>query len=140
MTTTPKRLTIPEGPETFTDEDYATSTERARAAREAALQNPQVKALVEDKLDKIRHRVQTLASLRKARGLTQVQLSEELGLSQGEISRLERRDNLHLATLARFIEATGGRLRIVAIYNDEEVEVTLGELASPTHQEPAEVS
>jgi len=37
--------------------------------------------------------------------------------------------NLHIATLSRFIEATGAKLRIVAIYNGEEVEVSLGELA-----------
>ena len=36
-------------------------------------------------------------------------------MTQGEISRLERRGNLLLGTLARFIEATGGRLRIVAV-------------------------
>lgn len=57
-----------------------------------------------------------------------------------EISRLERRDNLHLATPARFIEATDGWLRIVSIFNDEEVEVTVSELASPTEQEPAGAS
>ena len=36
--------------------------------------------------------------------------------------------NLHLATLARFIEATGGRLRITAVYDDDEVEVGIGDL------------
>jgi len=126
--TSPKRLTIPDGPEGFSDEDFADSSDRTRALVDKILENPQAKNLIEEKLEKIRRRVQTLAALRKARGLTQVQLSEELGLTQGEISRLERRDNLHLATLSRFIEATGGKLRIVAIYNDEEVEVSLGEL------------
>lgn len=127
--TTPKRLTIPDGPETFSDDDFAVSSQRTRALIDKILENPQAKSLVEKKLERIHRRVQSLAALRKARGLTQVQLSEELGLSQGEISRLERRDNLHLATLSRFIEATGGRLRIVAVYNDQEVEVSLGELA-----------
>jgi len=36
-------------------------------------------------------------------------------------------ENLHLATLARFIEATGGRLRITAVYDDE-VEIGIGDL------------
>lgn len=127
--TTPKRLTIPDVPEVFSDEDFAASSQRTRVVIDKILENPQAKSLVEEKLERIRRRVQSLAALRKARGLTQVQLSEELGLSQGEISRLERRDNLHLATLSRFVEATGGRLRIVVVYNDEEVEVSLGELA-----------
>lgn len=64
--------------------------------------------------------------LRKARGLTQAQLTDDLGMTQGEISRLERRENLHLATLARFIEATGGRLRMTAVYG--KVEVGIGDL------------
>jgi transcriptional regulator with XRE-family HTH domain len=76
----------------------------------------------------IDRRVTTLAALRKARGLTQAQLTDDLGMTQGEISRLERRENLHLATLARFIEATGGRLRITAVYDDDEVEVGIGDL------------
>jgi hypothetical protein len=53
-------------------------------------------------------------------------------MTQGEISRLERRENLHLATLARFIEATGGRLRITAVYDDDEVEVGIGDLTNAT--------
>ncbi len=48
-----------------------------------------------------------------------------LDLGQGDISRLERRRNLYLNTLARFVEATGGRLRITAIYGDTEVTLDL---------------
>ena len=99
------------------------------ATRQPTTRPPDFARLVEAKAAEIGRRVHTLASLRKARGLTQHQLTEELGMTQGEVSRLERRENLHLATLARFIEATGGVLRITAVYDDDEVNVGLGSVA-----------
>ena len=41
---------------------------------------------------------------------------------------MERRINLHLATLARFIRATGGRLRITAVFGDQETEISIGDI------------
>lgn len=123
-----KRATLPKGDDNFTDEDFATATDRVKAARKAALTDPEFAKVVDTKVAAIGRRVHTLAALRKARGLTQAQLTEELGMTQGEISRLEHRENLHLATLARFIEATGGKLRITAVYSDDEVEVGIGDL------------
>lgn len=124
-----KRPVVPDGADTYTDEDFATATDRVNAARDAALANPELAARVDAKVAAIGRRVHTLAALRKARGLTQAQLTDELGMTQGEVSRLERRENLHLATLARFIEATGGKLRVIAVYNDDEVELGIGDLA-----------
>ncbi len=133
MTTT-KPPMVPDAADDFTDEDFATATERVKATRDAALADPDVARMVEAKTAVLARRVETLAALRKARGLTQAQLTEELGMTQGEVSRLERRENLHLATLARFIEATGGKLKITAVYNDDEVEVGIGDTVEP---EPA---
>jgi ribosome-binding protein aMBF1 (putative translation factor) len=127
MSTT-KRAFVPECGDTFTDEDFATATERVNAARDKAMADPEFAKRVNAKVEAITRRVHTLAALRKARGLTQAQLTEELGMTQGEVSRLERRENLHLATLARFIEATGGKLRITAVFDDTEVEVGIGDL------------
>jgi DNA-binding Xre family transcriptional regulator len=129
-----RRAVIPEGAETFGDEDFATATERVNVVRDAAMADPVFAAAGEAKTAAMTRRVATLAALRKARGLTQAQLTQELGMTQGEISRLERRENLLLATLARFVEATGGQLRIVAVYDDDEIEVGIGDLndALPT--------
>lgn len=123
-----KRPIIPDVGNTFSDEDFATATERFNAARVEAMKDPEFAKMVDTKIAAIGRRVHTLAALRKARGLTQAQLTEELGMTQGEVSRLERRENLHLATLARFIEATGGKLRITAVFDDDEVEVGIGDL------------
>jgi predicted XRE-type DNA-binding protein len=74
-------------------------------------------------------RVHTLAALGKARELTQVQIAETLGIGQGDVSELEQRPNLMLQTLVRYIEATGGRLRVLAEYGDDCVEIELSELS-----------
>ena len=50
------------------------------------------------------------------------------GIGQGDVSKLEQRPNLMLQTLARYIEATGGRLRVVAEYGEDRVEIELSEL------------
>lgn len=61
----------------------------------------------------------TMSELRKARALTQSQLAEQLGMLQGEVSRMERRDDLYLSTLTRFVAALGGKLEIRATFDDE---------------------
>ncbi len=64
-----------------------------------------------------------LAAIRRARGLTQQQLAKELGVEQPTLSQLEHRTDLVISTLRRFIEATGGKLRIVAEYGDQTLEI-----------------
>ena len=63
-------------------------------------------------------RVLGLRGLRSARSLTQTQVAESLSLGQPDVSRLERRRDVLVSTLRRFVEATGGELEIVARYGD----------------------
>lgn len=123
---------IPDQPVAFSDEDFTTSTARVRAARDKVLANQRAadahRALGEEIAQRIEHKRATLSEVRRAVGLTQKQLAETLGIEQGDLSKLERRQNLHLATLTRFIEATGGRLRIVAVYGDTEVDLDVDQL------------
>jgi DNA-binding XRE family transcriptional regulator len=60
----------------------------------------------------------TMRELRKARKITQTQLAKHLGIKQEQISRIERRTDMHLSTLRRAIEAMGGELDIVAKFPD----------------------
>ena len=53
-----------------------------------------------------------LSQLRKARGLTQETMAELLGVSQAEVSKMERRTELYVGTLRKFIEAMNGELVI----------------------------
>ena len=87
------------------------------AIREQIRANPRAAVVEARTFAEITNRVRTLKAIRKARGLTQQQISDQLRISQGEVSRIERRGNLHLATLVRFIEATGVNRMVNAIGN-----------------------
>ncbi|WP_435011207.1 helix-turn-helix domain-containing protein [Tundrisphaera lichenicola] len=59
-----------------------------------------------------------LAQLRQAAGLTQAALADRLGIKQANVSKVENRDDLHLSTVARFVEGMGARLSVRAIFPD----------------------
>ena len=61
--------------------------------------NPVAAAAEARKYAEIANRVQTLRAIRQARGLIQQQMSAQLDISRAEVSRMERRNNLDLATL-----------------------------------------
>jgi DNA-binding XRE family transcriptional regulator len=56
----------------------------------------------------------TLRSLRQAHDLTQERMAELLGVKQENVSRMERRADLLLSTMASYVEAMGGKLKLVA--------------------------
>ena len=56
----------------------------------------------------------SLCDLRRAMALTQEKMAEELGIGQDGISRLEKRSDLLISTLRGYVEAMGGKLRLVA--------------------------
>jgi DNA-binding XRE family transcriptional regulator len=99
----------------------------------AAERTPDFEERVRAERDRIEKEIQvheaTLADLRRARAMTQATLAEAIGTSQGEVSRIERQADLYLSTLARYVEAMGGELEMVARFNDERVPITLGETA-----------
>lgn len=65
-----------------------------------------------------------LQELRKALSLTQEQLAEELGISQAAVSKMENCPDMYIRTLARFVEAMGGTLRLTAIFPQGSVSIT----------------
>jgi transcriptional regulator with XRE-family HTH domain len=60
----------------------------------------------------------TLRDLRKARALTQVKLAKKLGIGQEHVSRLEQKGDMLLSTLAGYVRAMGGDLRLTAEFPD----------------------
>ncbi|PWB39726.1 MAG: transcriptional regulator [Rhodocyclales bacterium] len=56
----------------------------------------------------------TLKDLRQAVAQTQEELAAELGVGQDTISRLEKRSDMLLSTLRRYVKAMGGELELVA--------------------------
>ncbi len=66
-----------------------------------------------------------LADLRARRSRTQAQLAQAIGTTQSAVSRLERQQDLLISTLRDFVEATGGRLRLIAEYADHDIDIDL---------------
>ena len=72
---------------------------------------------------------ENLAAIRRAGDLTQVEVAVKLGVGQAVVSRLERRQDMLLSTLADYLHATGAEQpRIVVILNGVEVELDLDRL------------
>ena len=65
-----------------------------------------------------------LEELRKSRSITQAKVAEHLGTNQGEVSRIERRTDIYISTLAQYIQALGGNLEIRAVFPESEVRIT----------------
>jgi DNA-binding XRE family transcriptional regulator len=82
------------------------------------------RARAERETKRLLHEIR-LAELREAANLTQTQLAERMGISQGAVSRIENGNrDLYLSTLARYVASTGGQLVVSAQYPDsDEVEI-----------------
>ncbi len=63
----------------------------------------------------------TLQELRKKQKLTQTDIAQLLGIKQENVSRLERRNNVHLSTLKDYIHAIGGKLHLIVEFPDQEL-------------------
>lgn len=57
--------------------------------------------------------------LRKARELTQTKIAEELHMGKGDVSKLERRTDMYVSTLANYLQAMGADLEIRAVFLDD---------------------
>ena len=64
-----------------------------------------------------------LAQLRMARQLSQAALGEILRVEQPAVAKMEKRTDMYVSTLRRFIEAMGGELEITARFPDHHVRI-----------------
>lgn len=62
-----------------------------------------------------------LEGLRDARELTQTQLAQVLNISQGAVSKVERRTDMYISTLRSYVRAIGGDLQIRATFPEGDV-------------------
>ncbi len=65
-----------------------------------------------------------LAELRQARHFSQVQLASELDVKQPAVAKLEKKTDMYISTLRRFIEAMGGQLEIRARFAEGDVKIS----------------
>lgn len=60
----------------------------------------------------------TLHELRKARAVSQQELARKLAVGQPAVAKLERRSDMYVSNLRRYVEALGGALEIAARFPD----------------------
>ena len=56
----------------------------------------------------------SLRDLRAVQNMTQKRVADALGIEQDGVSRIEHRSDMLVSTIARYVEALGGRLTILA--------------------------
>jgi predicted transcriptional regulator len=89
---------------------------------------PERRARVAAKAAALRE-VMTLEELRKARSLSQEEVADALAVGQPAVAKLEKRGDMHVSNLRRYIEALGGTLKITAHFDKTTVVINnLGEL------------
>lgn len=67
-------------------------------------------------------RVRLLQELRERLRVSQVALADPLGVRQPTVSKIERRDDVNVSTLRKYVQALGGELEITARFPDGVVE------------------
>lgn len=84
-----------------------------------------IKARTQELLDE----EMTLRDLRAVHNLTQTKVGEILGVEQDSVSRMERRADMLISTMSDYVEAMGGKLRLIAEFpNRRPYSVKLGDL------------
>ena len=59
-----------------------------------------------------------LTALRRSRGQTQREVAQTMGVSQANISRIERGEDAQISTLRKYVRALGGELELRATFQD----------------------
>ena len=80
-----------------------------------AKMDPESRARVEQRVQQAL-KAMPIEGLRDARELTQAQLAQVLHVSQGAVSKVERRTDMYISTLRTYVRAIGGDLRIRAVF------------------------
>lgn len=81
--------------------------------REIRRQRPPNEAAAE--IEKLQLR---LAMLREQLGASQVELAEALGTSQSNVSQIERSNDQMISSVAKYVHALGGELKVTAVIGD----------------------
>ncbi|MCW2244954.1 DNA-binding XRE family transcriptional regulator [Azospirillum fermentarium] len=84
---------------------------------------PERQARIAAKTDALRQEM-ALGERREARRRTQASLGETLNVDQSAIAKMEKRTDMYVSNLRRFIQAMGGELRVVAHFPKGDVVIT----------------
>lgn len=64
-----------------------------------------------------------LSEVRRALKLSQEEIGQTLQINQGSVAKIEKRADMYVSTMRRFIEAMGGELEIVARFPHRSVKI-----------------
>lgn len=92
-------------------------TKRLQALRERIQADPARRERVK-KYERAIETALALGRLRESRAMTQSELAARMAVSQANVSRIERGDDLYLSTLRHYVESLGGRLEVNAVFPD----------------------
>lgn len=84
--------------------------------------------MIKKETDKLISEYSGLMEFRKAAGLSQKVLAGRMSMSQENISRLEKRTDMHLSTLRKYVEALGGQMEILITIPEDESSNVYGKL------------
>jgi predicted transcriptional regulator len=88
---------------------------RARMAPQARVEAAAQARRLDDEMN--------LAEVRRALKLSQEEIAQTLQIGQGSVAKIEKRADMYVSTLRRFVEAMGGELEIVARFADHSVKI-----------------
>ena len=76
---------------------------------------PDRRARIGAHAEEIHQEYLTLKKLRSHMGLTQTALARNMGVARATNAQLEQRNDIHVSTLQKYVEALGGTLSIIAV-------------------------
>lgn len=101
-----------------------------------ARMSPEAQAQIAAEAVRLREEIE-LAQLRQALQLSQAELAQTLQIGQGAVAKIEKRTDMYVSTLRRYIEAMGGELEIVARFPKHAVKIRqFGDLAEQRQPKP----
>lgn len=99
-----------------------------------ARMSPKARAKAEAEALRLRKEMD-LADVRRALRLSQEEIAQTLHVGQAAVAKIEKRTDMYVSTLRRFIEAMGGELEIVARFPGNAVRIR--NFAEICEREPA---
>jgi hypothetical protein len=97
-------------------------TDRHKFSELVETMPPERRARVDRMAEELREEMD-LTQLRTARQLSQAALGEILHVKQPAVAKIEKRTDMYVSTLRRFVEAMGGELEITAPFPDYNVRI-----------------
>ncbi len=103
-----------------------------------AAETPEIQAKIDARHLELVDEAQGLAEIRRLTAHSQVEIAGKLRVKQPSVSRMERQADMYLSTLREYIEAAGGKLRlVVTLPSHRPVVLTgLGEISARPGRRP----